>query len=86
MSNRYKGKPIDKLMDIDPLDCNATEIDYISKRFKDHYSSLLAEKRYYEKNYEQKKKEIELIAKAKDEVHEYYEPIIKRHYDIAKKK
>ena len=79
MSNRYKGKPINKLMDVDPLDCNATETEYISKRLKDHYSSLLAEMRYYE----QKKKESEMIAKAKDEVHEYYKPIIKEYQDIA---
>ena len=81
MSNRYKGKSLDKLMDIDPLDCNATETEYISKRFKDHMSSLLAGMRYYE----QKKKESEMIAKAKDEVHEYYKPIIKQRYDIAKR-
>ena len=42
-------------------------------------SSLLAGMRYYE----QKKKESEMIAKAKDEVHEYYKPIIKEYQDIA---
>tara|TARA_Y100001937_G_C6996466_1_gene274415 strand:+ start:92 stop:727 length:636 start_codon:yes stop_codon:yes gene_type:complete len=74
MKNRYKGKSLDKLKGVSPMDCNSTEIDYILKRFEDHASSLLAGKRYYE----QKIKESELIAKAKDEVHEYYKPIIKK--------